>query len=133
MKENLPTTTTSSCEVANGGQSCATRNRTVRPRYKAARRESGVELRVFIPGTDKSTVNVSVDEGVLTVKASRNDSMQEGWRPLITEIERLDYRLKLELSSEFDPEKISAKVEKGLLLLALPYAETAKPRDIAVD
>ncbi|MEM9478227.1 MAG: Hsp20/alpha crystallin family protein [Verrucomicrobiota bacterium] len=133
MNNNLPTTTPNACATTDGENQCSPRERVVRPRYESARKEAGVDLRIFVPGVDKSSVNVSVDEGILTVAAKRTDGVNEAWRPLFSEIERADYQLKLELKSEFDTDKIGAKVEDGVLSLNIPFAESAKPREIAVE
>jgi HSP20 family protein len=54
-------------------------------RMDAIRRENEVELRFDLPGIDPESIDVSVDRGVLTVKASRNEEYTEGEKPVIRE------------------------------------------------
>jgi HSP20 family protein len=44
-----------------------------------------------------------------------------------------DFRRTFELDPSIDADKISAKVEQGLVTLTLPKAEHVKPRKIAVS
>jgi len=44
-----------------------------------------------------------------------------------------DFRRTFELDPSIDADKISAKVEQGLVTLTLPKAEHIKPRKIAVS
>ena len=44
-----------------------------------------------------------------------------------------NFRRTFELDPSIDAEKISAKIEQGLVTLALPKAEHVKPRKISVS
>lgn len=105
----------------------------VRPDYRSERREDGYHVEVVVPGVPKSGVSVSVEDGVLTVEGVRADSVPESWRPIRVELGKPDYRLKLKLSDEIDPDGIRASVEAGVLSLELPIREAVKPRVIEIQ
>ncbi len=111
----------------------AERERWLRPRYEVTRGDHAVDVRVLVPGATKQSVNVNVEDGVLTVRADRTDSVGEGWRPMQRELDRAGYLLKLELKADFDTTAIKARVENGILQLTVPFAEKAKARSIAVS
>jgi HSP20 family protein len=101
-------------------------------RMDAIRRENEVELRFDLPGIDPESIDVSVDRGVLTVKASRNEEYTEGEKPVIRERVMGSYVRRVRLSDAVDAEKIEAGYTDGVLTVHVPVAETAKPRKIEV-
>ena len=106
----------------------------VRPRYSTRRVDDEAwELGVVVPGVKKEDVSVSLDDGQLEVIAHRSDELPEGWRPIYERTPAADYRLQLELAIDVDPDRISAKLEDGVLTLRLPVAEASKPKTILVE
>jgi HSP20 family protein len=101
-------------------------------RMDAIRRENEVELRFDLPGIDPESIDVSVDRGVLTVKASRNEEYTEGEKPVIRERVMGSYVRRVRLSDAVDAEKIEASYTDGVLTVHVPVAEAAKPRKIEV-
>ena len=101
-------------------------------RMDAIRRDNEVELRFDLPGIDPESIDVSVDRGVLTVKASRNEEYTEGEKPVIRERVMGSYVRRVRLSDAVDAEKIEAGYADGVLTVHVPVAEEAKPRKIEV-
>jgi HSP20 family protein len=101
-------------------------------RMDAIRRDNEVELRFDLPGIDPESIDVSVDRGVLTVKASRNEEYTEGEKPVIRERVMGSYVRRVRLSDAVDAENIEAGYTDGVLTVHVPVAETAKPRKIEV-
>ena len=75
---------------------------------------------------------MTVDRGVLTVKASRSDEYTEGEKPFIRERVMGSYTRRLRLSDAVDAEKIEASYTDGVLTVHVPVEEQAKPRKIEV-
>src|SRR5688572_11688875 len=94
--------------------------------------EDALTLVAEMPGVDKGKVDVSVEDGVLTIQGQIDFSKYEGLRPVYTEYNIGHYRRSFSLSNRIDQEKISAEVNDGILTLVLPKAEEAKPRRITV-
>ena len=101
-------------------------------RMDAIRRDNEVELRFDLPGIDPESIDVSVDRGVLTVKASRNEEYTEGEKPVIRERVMGSYVRRVRLSDAVDAEKIEAGYTDGVLTVHVPVMETAQPRKIEV-
>ena len=95
--------------------------------------EPSLTLVLEMPGIEKSNVDVSVEDGVLTVQGRLDFSKYEGLQPLYTEYNIGHYRRSFSLSNKVDQSKISAEMKDGVLTLILPKAEEAKPRRIAVN
>lgn len=109
--------------------------RFIEPRYTTRRVDEHTwELGIAVPGVKRDGVTVSLEKDELEVTARRTDDLPAGWRALHAVRPRPDgYRLELTLSVAVDPDRISAKLEDGILTLRLPVAENAKPRRISVE
>jgi HSP20 family protein len=84
-----------------------------------------------LPGVDPSSVDLDVERNVLTVRAER--PALEGDHELVAaERPRGVFSRQLFLGDNLDTEKIEAHYDAGVLRLAIPVAEKAKPRKISV-
>ncbi len=92
-------------------------------------------LHADLPGVDPGSVDVSVDNGTLTIRAQRSARTEDGVEWLASERFTGSYLRQLSLGDGIDADRISATDENGVLTLSLPLAEKAKPRriDIAVS
>ena len=94
--------------------------------------EEGYTIRAEMPGVDKSGLEITVDNGELTIVGHRRTGELTG-EPVYREIRNNDFRRVYELDPAIDTAKISARIEQGILTLALPKAESVRPRKITVD
>ena len=94
--------------------------------------EHALTVTMEMPGVDKASVEVSVENDILTVEGQVNFSNYEGLQPLYTEYNVGHYVRSFQLSSKIEQEGISAQLSDGVMTLVLPKAEKAKPRRISV-
>jgi HSP20 family protein len=92
----------------------------------------GYMLEIEMPGVRKDGLDISFENNELTVIGRRSLPALEG--TLIHRESRPEnFRRVFELDPSIDAEKISAKIDQGLVTLTLPKAEHVKPRKIAVS
>jgi HSP20 family protein len=86
-----------------------------------------------LPGVDPGSVDLSVEDNALTVRAHRTTRPQ-GEDMLVIAAERPSGEIsrQLILGEGLDVERIEATYEHGVLTLNVPVAERAKPRKIQV-
>lgn len=90
-------------------------------------------LTADLPGVDPDSIDIDIDNGVLTIAAERSvlpESESVQW--VLNERATGSYRRQLTLSDSVDTERISAHYADGILRLTLPLAERAKARKIQV-
>jgi HSP20 family protein len=96
------------------------------------RRDGEVVLRFDIPGVDPEQIDVTVDHGVLTVSATREETKAEGDKPVVRERYYGNVARRVRLSDNLDSESIEASNANGVLEIRIPVREAAKPRKITV-
>jgi HSP20 family protein len=103
----------------------------VLPKVNVIEKEDAFHLEAETPGMTEKDISVEFHAGVLTLKGHREQNC---------EMEKNDYRIhefsqqsfarSFRLSDQIDPEKIVARMDLGVLKVALPKKEQAKPKKI---
>jgi len=99
----------------------------------AFRKDDSFLIRVDLPGVAPDTVDLTVEENVLTIKADRPaPPAAEGVESVITERPYGTFSRQVFLGTNLDTEHIEAEYEAGVLTVVIPVAAHAKPRRIEV-
>jgi len=90
-------------------------------------------LQFDVPGVDSESIELTVDNNTLTVKAERQAPLLvEGIEALIAERPHGVFTRQILLGDNLDTSMIDAQYSDGVLTLSIPVAEEAKPRRIDV-
>jgi HSP20 family molecular chaperone IbpA len=68
----------------------------------------------------------------MEIEATRLLDAPEDWKPLAEYPAEKNYRLRLDVGPEVNPEGVTAELTDGVLDLRLPLREEVKPRTIEV-
>jgi HSP20 family protein len=98
----------------------------------AYRRGESFFVHLDLPGVQPETVDVTVENQVLTVTAERRFGQREKDEFIVSERPQGRFSRQLRLGSTIETESIAASYEDGVLTLTLPVSERAKPRQIQV-
>lgn len=106
--------------------------RTYVPQVDIYETRDGLWLWADMPGVDENSLNVHLDDGVLTIEGQVGLKDYDDVTPLYTEYNIGNYVRRFTLSNDVDSDRIVARMQNGVLSLEIPKAERAKPRRIAI-
>ena len=97
------------------------------------RRAGEVVLRFDLPGIDPESIEVTVDRGVLSVSATREEKYGEDEHLFIRERTMGTFTRRVYLSDHLNAGGIEAAYTNGVLAVRIPVVERAKPRKIEIQ
>jgi HSP20 family protein len=98
----------------------------------AVRKDDRLELRFDLPGVRPDSIDLTVERNVLTVKAERSWSSEEGDDVLSRERAHGTYFRQVRLGEALDADRVEAHYDDGVLRVTVPIAETAKARKVEI-
>ena len=102
------------------------------PTASVAESGDGYLLQVEMPGVNKEGLEVSIENNELALTGRRSLPALEG-QLIHRESRREDFRRTFELDPSVDGNRITARIEQGVVTLTLPKAEHVKPRKITIS
>ena len=85
-----------------------------------------------VPGADEKSVEVTVQNRVLTLEGWARPETNEGLEPLGREFGAGRYRRDFALPDAVDADRIQARVKNGVLTVVLPKKDEVKARKIQI-
>jgi len=99
----------------------------------AYRKGESFLIQFDLPGIDVESIDLTVEDNVLTVKAERPaPPVTEGVEKLVAERLYGTFTRQVFLGDNLDTAQIEANYEQGVLTLSIPVAAHAKPRRIPI-
>lgn len=105
-----------------------------RPAVDIKEEENRFVIRADVPGVDPKDIEVTMEDGVLTLKGERStqtEAEREGYKRI--ERARGTFYRRFGLPDSADAEGIKAKGKDGVLEIVIPKHERVQPRRIAVQ
>jgi HSP20 family protein len=122
---------TSVCENRSSNSDRQLTEQFVVPAATALENTDGYTLDIEMPGVSKENLEMWVEDNELTI-LGRRSTPPVGGTFVHRESRPENFRRTFELDPSIDADKISAKIEQGVVTVTLPKAEQVKPRKIAV-
>ncbi len=93
-----------------------------------------IEIYAFAPGIDPASIDVQIEQGVLTISGERKpESVPEGATVHIDERFAGRFRRVVSLPDDIDPNAVSATYRDGVLHVSVARREAAQPRRITIQ
>lgn len=102
------------------------------PQVNLAQDKDNVYVEVLVPGVDAKDLDLTVMRGALTLTGERKEETDSKRTWHRRERGHDKFMRTVDLPSEVNLDKVSAKFSNGVLLVTLPIQEQAKPKKIAV-
>ena len=92
-----------------------------------------VTVKASLPGVQPEDIDVTIEGGVLTIKAdTKAEEEREDGGYVVRERRAGSFRRSLRLSDNVDTDKVEPRYENGVLTIALPVAESKKAKHLTV-
>ena len=103
------------------------------PSVDVVETEEGYEVKAEVPGIKKEDIHISFENGLLTLKGEKKEESEKKTKNT-HRVERAFGRFErsFRLPDGIRADAIKAKYDNGVLTIAIPKAEEAKPKQIAV-
>lgn len=105
---------------------------TISPATDIYEDQEGVILYVDLPGVNKETLDIDVDQDILTIRGAINLTTQEKMQPTYMDIRTEVYERRFTLGDELENSRIEANLDQGVLKLSIPRSEQHKPKKIEI-
>lgn len=109
-------------------------DRALAPAIDVSENDHAYVVRAELPGVKKEDLDVTINDGMLTINAEtryEHDEKQKG-RVIRQERRYGKYVRSMRLGNDVDDSKVSADYTDGILTLTLPKSEEVKPKKIDV-
>ena len=98
----------------------------------AYRKGDNFYIHLDLPGVKADSINLTVEQNVLTVRAERAQVQAGGAEMIVSERPYGVFTRQVFLGDTLDTNKVGADYAAGVLTLTIPVSEAAKPRSIQV-
>ena len=132
LNQIVPRLSRSATRPENGGEK-AESELTVKPAYELKEANDAWGLTVHLPGVTKEGLELSAEEGRLTIRGRRAWQQPKDWTQLYRESVDAPFLLELEHDNSVNVDKVHAELKEGVLRVSLPKVEAVKPRKIAIN
>ena len=102
------------------------------PAMNVVQTPEDVQIYVFAPGIDPKKLDVSIQQGLLTIAGERRIAIDDKASYYRQERFSGEFRRAVSLGEDIDPERVEAKYRDGIVQIRLRRRESAKPRQIEI-
>ena len=94
--------------------------------------ETGLRFELAVVGLDKTDIDILVESDILRI--THDKQITEGIEKSYLQrgITRRSFDLAWKIASKFNLAKLDAKLDKGLLIIDIPYAEEKAPKKVTI-
>lgn len=102
------------------------------PAINVVQTPAEVQVYLFAPGIDPKKLEVSVQQGLLSIAGERQISADEKATYYRRERFTGEFSRAISLGEDVDPERVQAKYRDGIVQITLHRREASKPRQIEI-
>jgi HSP20 family protein len=95
--------------------------------------EHNIYVEAELPGFTKEEIDVNYEAGVLTITAQRKEAEREGTQPHVTERRFTRVQRRFTLPTTVDENNVTARLENGVLHVALKKRAETQRRKIDIS
>lgn len=93
--------------------------------------KDGIRFEIAAVGLDKEDIEILTEGDTLRIKYEKA-KLPDQEKTIYRGIKRSGFDLSWKVAAKFDLSKIEASLEKGLLILDVPYSESKQPKAVKI-
>ncbi len=106
--------------------------RTYVPSVDITETEDALRVWADLPGVDEKSVEVRLEQGLLSIEGHLSLEGYEDLSPVYTEYNVGNFVRRFRVPSSLDTARIEGKMANGVLELTIPRSESARPRRVEI-
>lgn len=103
------------------------------PQVHVTQTDDGIRLVAELPGLSAEEVEIAATRDTLSLKANRKVKVPEDKKVLRRERKDLQFDATYRFERAIDPDKVTAKVQDGILTITAPLAADLQPKRITIQ
>lgn len=103
------------------------------PAVNVGRTPERVDVYLFAPGIDPKSLDISMQQNLLTVSGKREIKVEEEVDYYRQERFAGEFRRVLSLPEDVDPDRVQARYADGIVQISVERRESARPRQIQIQ
>ena len=103
------------------------------PKINVVENADDYTLTAEVPGMKEGDINVEIEDGTLTLtgrQEEKQETEEKNYR--MREFQSRSFARSFRLGDGIDADRVSARIRNGILTVALPRKEEAKPKSVKV-
>ncbi|MCL4196020.1 MAG: Hsp20/alpha crystallin family protein [Phycisphaerales bacterium] len=129
---NLDRCQTGQVAVRRPGTMQARSEWTYRPHVDIIDADAAIEVYADLPGATGESIDVSFEQGILTIEARVQPRARESWHRVVNEFGVGNFHRRFQIDAPVDADHVVADYNEGVLKVTLPKAREAQRRRIPV-
>lgn len=103
------------------------------PAFDVSETDNELIIKAEVPGMDKKDINITVSDGMLTIKGEKkHEKKEENEHYHRVETHYGAFSRTLRLPTEVEADKVDATYKDGVLNVTLPKSEAVEPKKIEI-
>ncbi|MBW1859224.1 MAG: Hsp20/alpha crystallin family protein [Deltaproteobacteria bacterium] len=103
------------------------------PAFDVSETDRELVIKAEVPGMDKKDINITVSDGMLTIKGEKkHEKKEENERYHRVETRYGTFSRTLRLPTEVKADRVDATYKDGVLNITLPKSEAVEPKKIEI-
>lgn len=103
------------------------------PSATLSERPEEYELKFVVPGVGKGDADLHVEGRTLTLKTHAKHQNPAGFKQVASEFESANYAMSAEIPERADLATLTAKIENGILTVAIKKRPEMQPKKIEIQ
>ena len=95
--------------------------------------ETGMKLEIACVGLEKKDTDININGDIICISSQKQEENTASAKWYCRNITKRGFKHEYKIATRFNLSKSTANMEKGLLIIDIPFAENQKPKTLAIS